>query len=123
MLEEDFEYSSLFHYRISNIEVLIRAERKPIRYLLLMRQMRYYEYLVKLPDDNILRDLMLIKKYIRPASFNFKKRGGSKRCWINCIFQHCLAASGTLAQLRCDIIAVNWFSSVGTYMCGSAEEH
>ena len=84
--------------------------------------MRYYEYLVKLPDNDILRNLMLIKKDVRPVSFNFKKRGAPKHCWINCIFQHCLAASGTLAQLRCDINSVNWLSIVGIYVRGLAEE-
>ena len=79
----------IFHFfisRVSNIEVLIKAERKPIRYLLLERQMRYYEYLVKLPDNDSLRNLMLIMKDVRPVSFNFKKRGAPKHCWINCIF-------------------------------------
>ena len=84
--------------------------------------MRYYEYLVKLLDNDILRNFVLIMKDVRLVFFYFKKCGARKHCWINCIFYYCLAVSGMLFKLRCDINSVNWLSVVRIYVRGLAEE-
>ena len=86
----------------------------------LEQQMKFYGKIARAPDSDLLRQMLLVRGDVKPASFSFKARGAPKHCWHNCVFQHCLAASGNLENLRRDINSVGWRSSVQTYVDGLA---
>ena len=70
----------------------------------------------------MLRRLILVQNDVRPASFNFRRRGAPRHCWHNCVFNHCLKAAGGLNQLRQQLYAQDWKLRVKSYVGGLATD-
>lgn len=80
--------------------------------------MRFYFYISKLPNSDILRQMILVKGDVKLASLNFKVCGAPKRCWHNCAYEYCIKATGGLRNLREDILKPNWRLIVRLYVEG-----
>ena len=94
---------SSFCSGITNLEIYERAGKRPIRYLLLERQLLFFGHVAELPDSDLLRQLIFVKGDVRLAVYNFTKRGNPHHCCYNCVFAHAMKCCGNLANL-CGII-------------------
>ena len=89
-----------FVSRITNAEVYARAGKSLLRYKLLQQQLLLFSHVARLPNEDALRQCLIVRNDVRPASFNFRKRGGQKYCWINKIFEKAVEVAGGLVLLR-----------------------
>ena len=99
-LRKIFGIPSAYVSGVSNIEVLDRAGSVLLRHKLHQQQLLLYGRIARLPDDDVLRRSILITSDVRPAYFNFHRRGAPRHTWHNQVFQLALKAAGDIANLR-----------------------
>ena len=85
-----------FYSRVSNVEVLRRAQTRPVTTVLLERQLLYLHRLANLPGDSQLR-----RSVFRPGSFELQRPAGVRRVgrprtnWADAVWAAALEAAGS----------------------------
>ena len=87
-LRKILKIPAAYFSRISNETVLQQAGQPRARALLLEQQLLLYGEIVRLPDESILRRSILISGSMRPAHFNFHRRGRPRHNWHDQVFAH-----------------------------------
>ena len=103
---------------VPDYEIFLRYGNHLLRFQLLRRQLLLYGYVVRLPEDDILRRSVLVPGDVQPANFGFRQRGAPRHHQHSKIFKCAIrVADGDLLELR-RILRCKpaWENAVGAYM-------
>ena len=86
--------------RTPNAVIYSQTGKFPLRYKILQYQLDLFGHVARLPDGDAVRRALMRQGDVRPANFNFKRRGGQINCWIDQVFSRALQVAGDLQRLQ-----------------------